>query len=130
MVVFLLGAFQVIKAFHELDTRYLRNYWRDATNGVHPLPWMTPPLINIPGHGVYDVRAMVVTTATGRAYSLDSYREFFRLMDRDGYLRLVHETSSRDEIILQAFGTYIHELPKGAEDGSNVIPLFKGARSY
>ena len=105
-----------MRTYHPIPTSDLRAYWRMAADGVHPLPWNTPPIINIKGIGLYDVRSMIIFTSADRAHHLSTYSEFYRLMDRDGYFRYVHP-DNRSEIILQAFGTYVNPnlelLPQG-----------------
>lgn len=96
-----------MRTYYDLPLGVVTGYWQQVAQGLQPLPWNTPPLFQVPGAGLYDVRAMLIVTVTGRAYELGDYREFYRLMFRDSYLRLVHEgPNERDEIILQVFGTY------------------------
>jgi hypothetical protein len=112
----------MLRTYVELPVRDLARYWVEASNGINPLPWRTPPMIDIPGIGRYDIRAMFITTVSSHAYNLLSYEEFYRIMYRGGYLRYVHP-NGREEIILKVHGTYLHPL---AQNFDNVIPLFPG----
>ncbi len=106
-----------IRTYMPIPVSLLTKYWLDP---AHPRPWKSPPVIEVPGFGPFDVRALFLTAASNKAYNLTSHEEFYRIMFRDQYLRLIHE-NGYSEIIIAAHATFVHPL---APIVDNVVQLF------
>lgn len=109
-----------IRTYMPIPIQDLTRYWVNASNGLHKRPWVSPPIIEVPGVGPFDVRSLFLTTASNIAYNFVSYKDFWQIMYRDNYLMVVHE-NGRSDVIIAAHATFIHPLAPVLD---NIIKLF------
>lgn len=104
-----------LKNWQHLSLADLRDYWIRAGSDLVPLPWQRPPQL-----GMHEAEALLVLTSQYRMYELSTYREFYRIMIRDGAPKLVF-SGGVEEPIIEA---YVLQRPLGAGSFHTVKQLF------
>lgn len=105
-----------LKHWRHISLSDVRDYWTRAGLDLAPLPWIQPPQL-----GLYEAEALMLLTSSFRLYELGSYREFWRIMVRDGKLKLVFSDGVEEPII----EVYVLQKPIGAASFNTVKSFFK-----
>lgn len=109
--------FDGLKSWTRISLVDIKDYWVRAGNGLAPLPWERPPQL-----GVHEAEALLILTANYKLYELNRYTQFYRIMIRDGNLKLVF-SDSEEEIIIEAY--VLQSLP-AAESPFRLRSIFGG----